>query len=209
MCRSAMRRSAWVVLLLVAGGVARGTPPVEEEPPDAQARAVAALPNAQILALAPEPAHAIVGLSRAIEGSAQDIQGAMRDLHAKVIGQEIHIELSADVLFDFDKADIRPDAEAQLAKAALIIRGESGATVRAEGHTDSKGTHDYNLKLSEQRARAVVAWFQAHADLAATHFEARGFAETRPVAPNTKPDGADDPDGRRKNRRVEIVVKRQ
>ena len=198
-----------MVLLFVAGiGAASGAPTVQEEPPNAQARAVAALPNAEILMLAPEPALAIVGLSSAIEGGAQDIQGAMQDLHATVIGQEIHIELSADVLFDFDKANIRPDAEAQLAKAAVIIRGEPGAIVRVEGHTDSKGAHDYNVKLSEQRARAVIAWFQAHAERTTTRFEARGFAETRPVAPNTRPDGTDDAEGRRKNRRVEIIVKK-
>jgi outer membrane protein OmpA-like peptidoglycan-associated protein len=77
--------------------------------------------------------------------------------------------------------------------------------VLIEGHTDGKGNDQYNQKLSERRADAVRRWLAEHGIAAAmtTH----GWGKTRPVAPNTKPNGADDPDGRQKNRRVEITVK--
>jgi len=141
-----------------------------------------------------------------IAGGAKDLASAMTDLHAKVVGQEIHIELPADVLFDFDKADIRPDAAAALAKAAVILRAHPGGHVRVEGHTDNKGTHALNLALSQRRAQAVVAWLREREGLGQVGFQIHGFAETRPVAPNARPDGSDNPAGRQQNRRVEIVV---
>jgi outer membrane protein OmpA-like peptidoglycan-associated protein len=202
-----------------ASGAAAVT--ADPEPADAQARAVAALAGARVLDLAPQPPQAIdgmggatgeevkpiAGMASSIEATAaKDLASAMADLHARTVGREIHIELSADVLFDFDKADIRPDAAAALAKAAVVIRAHPGARVRVEGHTDGKGTHAYNLKLSERRAQSVATWLKQREGLGATAFQAQGFGETRPVAPNAKPDGSDDPAGRQQNRRVEIVV---
>jgi outer membrane protein OmpA-like peptidoglycan-associated protein len=209
-----------------AAGSATATAAGEAEPPAAQPRAVAALAAARVVDLVPEPPKTIEGLGgstgagtsplagagggtggevKSIEGGAKDLESAMADLHAKTVGQEIHIELPADVLFDFDKADIRPDAATALAKAAIVIRAHPGR-VRVEGHTDSKGKRAYNLELSERRARAVVRWLEEREGLRGTSFQARGFAETRPVAPNTATDGSDNPAGRQQNRRVEIVV---
>jgi len=196
-------------------------PAADPEPPSAQARAVAALPRAQVISLAPAPPASLVlappttiaGLPggagaqpTSLVGGAKDLESAMADLHAKVVGQEIHIELSADVLFDFDQAAIRRDAAAALAKAAVILRAHPGSRVRVEGHTDNKGSHAYNLQLSQRRAQAVVTWLREREGLSGAAFAVQGFAETRPVAPNAKPDGSDNPPGRQRNRRVEIVV---
>jgi outer membrane protein OmpA-like peptidoglycan-associated protein len=200
----------------------------DPEPPNAQPRAVGALAGSRVVELAPEPPKTIDGMggaaggeTRSLEGlssgvgaearsieaaGAKDLASAMADLHAHTVGQEIHIELSADVLFDFDKADIRPDAATALGKAAVVIRAHPDARVRVEGHTDGKGTHAYNLRLSERRAQAVVRWLQQREGLGSTAFQALGFGETRPIAPNTRPDGSDDPSGRQQNRRVEIVI---
>ncbi len=78
-------------------------------------------------------------------------------------------------------------------------------TVRIEGHTDSKGAPAYNQKLSEQRAASVKNWLVEHGGLKKVGFQTKGFGASNPAAPNTKPDGSDDPEGRQKNRRVEIV----
>ena len=80
--------------------------------------------------------------------------------------------------------------------------------MRIEGHTDGKGSPPYNQKLSVRRADAVKTWLLRQADLKKIHFVTAGFGATRPVAPNTKPDGSDDPDGRQKNRRVELIIKK-
>jgi outer membrane protein OmpA-like peptidoglycan-associated protein len=82
----------------------------------------------------------------------------------------------------------------------------SPATI--DGHTDGKGQADYNQKLSERRAKSVMEWLAKQGGVPASQMAARGFGMAKPIAPNTKKDGSDDPDGRQKNRRVEIRVKK-
>jgi outer membrane protein OmpA-like peptidoglycan-associated protein len=119
------------------------------------------------------------------------------------------IELPADILFDFDKADIRLGAEPVLRQAADLLRQRASGQVRIEGHTDAKGTPTYNQKLSERRAAAVEQWLVKHEGLADVRFLVVGYGAQRSVAPNMRPDGSDNPEGRQKNRRVEIVFARQ
>ncbi len=138
----------------------------------------------------------------------EDIGGKVQDLQVKESDTEIRIELAADVLFDFDKADILPKAQEALKQAASIIREKGKGTVRIEGHTDGKGADAYNQKLSERRAAAVKTWFNDKEGIRNVQLSTAGFGAKRPKVPNNKPDGSDDPDGRQKNRRVEIVVKK-
>lgn len=145
------------------------------------------------------------GAGAAVKAQVQDLQGALKDLGAKVTGREIKINLSADVLFDFDKANLRPEAGPALEKVVAVLQAYPKAAALIEGHTDGKGNDRYNQKLSEQRADSVRRWLAEHG--IATAMTTRGWGKTRPVAPNTKPNGADDPEGRQKNRRVEITVK--
>jgi OOP family OmpA-OmpF porin len=112
------------------------------------------------------------------------------------------IRISAEVLFDFDKANLRPEAGPVLASVAKALTGTKG-TVTVNGHTDSKGADDYNLDLSQRRAQSVLAALQA--DGLTAPLAARGLGETQPVAPNTLK-GKDNPAGRQLNRRVEILV---
>ena len=141
-----------------------------------------------------------------LSGNPVEVGGKVQDLEIKETGTEVRIDLNADVLFDFDKADILPKAEETLTKAAAIIKERAKGTVRVEGHTDSKGDDAYNMRLSDRRANAVRDWFRTKGGLANMQFATKGFGETQPIAPNAKPDGSDDPDGRQKNRRVEIIL---
>jgi len=138
-----------------------------------------------------------------------DLGGKPKDLQVKETKTEIRIELAADVLFDFDKATLRPAAHDALKQAAGIIRDNATGTVRVEGHTDAKGSDAYNQKLSERRAGAVRDWLVREEKLKKVRFDTRGFGAKRPVASNTRPDGTDDPEGRQKNRRVEIIIARR
>lgn len=140
-------------------------------------------------------------------GKPVEIGGAVQDLQVKEIGNEVRIDLNADVLFDFDKADILPKAEDTLSKAAGIVKQRAKGVVLIAGHTDSKGSDAYNQALSERRANSVRDWFRSKGGLGNTQFETKGFGAKQPVAPNQKPDGSDDPEGRQKNRRVEITIK--
>jgi outer membrane protein OmpA-like peptidoglycan-associated protein len=138
----------------------------------------------------------------------ESIGSVVQDLEVKETATEVRVDMAADVLFDFDKADLLPKADETLQKAADFIRDRAkGGAVRIEGHTDAKGNDAYNQKLSERRAASVKNWFVAHG-LNNMKFSTEGFGAKKPVAPNTKPDGSDDPDGRQKNRRVELVIRK-
>ncbi len=143
-----------------------------------------------------------------IVGIARGLEGTLKDLGAKVTAKEILIELDADVLFDFDKHDVKPAAVDTLTKVADVLKQTGKAPATIEGHTDGKGSSEYNQKLSDRRAKSVEDWLVKQGGVERARLTSKGFGMTRPVAPNTKPDGSDDPEGRRKNRRVEIRVKK-
>jgi outer membrane protein OmpA-like peptidoglycan-associated protein len=145
----------------------------------------------------------IVGLASEVKGISLGIPGS----HVTVTPQEIRIELAADILFDFDKAELKPQAQQALKQVAQVIRDRAKSTVMIEGYTDAKGSDRYNQKLSERRAQTVRKWLIERKGLGAVRMTARGYGKNKPVAPNTKPDGSDDPEGRQKNRRVEIVIR--
>jgi outer membrane protein OmpA-like peptidoglycan-associated protein len=114
-------------------------------------------------------------------------------------------QVVADALFEFDKATLNPDAEETLKALVPLLAKAGNHPATVEGHTDSKGADDYNQTLSEKRARTVKDWLVARGALAGPT-AVQGWGERRPVAPNAKPDGSDDPVGRQKNRRVEVVL---
>jgi outer membrane protein OmpA-like peptidoglycan-associated protein len=117
---------------------------------------------------------------------------------------EQRLSVVGDALFDFDKSHLRPEAEETLKAAGPEIAKLGGKPTRIEGHTDAKGSDAYNQRLSEARATTVRAWL-AGQGLVPAGTPIKGFGKTKPIAPNATPDGRDDPDGRQKNRRVEVV----
>lgn len=192
------------VTLALAGGVAAQAPPSNPDAPELHALAKEALARAQKFEIKGEVLE-IKGVNLGVTGKAQDISGLLRDLNAEVRGREVRIALSADVLFDFDKADLKPEAKPSLDKVVAVLKSYPKAAATIEGHTDSKGDDNYNQKLSERRAESVRKWLTANG--ASLRMSTRGWGEKKPIAPNAKPDGRDDPEGRQKNRRVEITVK--
>jgi outer membrane protein OmpA-like peptidoglycan-associated protein len=105
----------------------------------------------------------------------------------------------SDVHFDTAKYSLLPGAREKLAKVAGIILAHPGLKIEIEGHTDSVGSDEYNQRLSEQRAESVRSYLTGQG-LTGVIIASRGFGESRPVASN------DTPEGRRANRRVELVV---
>ncbi len=175
-----------------------------------------------LLFLSPYPACAETGSTpaanmgsstRSLKFSTLDLDFKIEDLGSKVQSleiketpTEIRIELAADVLFDFDKATLLPKAQEALKQAEAVIRDKAKGTVRIDGYTDAKGSAAYNQKLSDKRAKAVRDWFVRQGGLTGVRFATQGFGARNPVAPNTHPDGSDNPEGRQKNRRVEITL---
>jgi outer membrane protein OmpA-like peptidoglycan-associated protein len=186
-----MRIAVMFSLLLIAGGAAASTPaytdPWSPEAEAAAEAAVARLGSQRALALQPT-VLTIVGIQQGIAGIQQGIAGtqqgvvasvsqlhqAMTALNAAESDLEIRVNLPADVLFDFDKADIRPDAAKSLAFLATIIRANPKGRTRLEGHTDAVGNGQYNQALSERRAASVKTWLVTKEGLDAAKLVTKG-----------------------------------
>jgi outer membrane protein OmpA-like peptidoglycan-associated protein len=194
-----LRGGLAILLLAFATGATVADKYADPDAAATQAAARAALGNAKTLD--------IVGTTLDIVGVTRGIESALKDLGAKVTDQEIRIELAADVLFDFDKHDLRPEAFPSLEKVAEVLRSRAGSPVTIEGHTDGKGSDAYNQPLSEKRAQAVREWLVKNGGASGARITTKGWGKSKPIVPNTRPDGSDDPEGRKKNRRVEITVR--
>jgi len=142
-------------------------------------------------------------------GSAKRVEGGAVKIDVHETAEAIVIALGADVLFDFDRADLKPEAEAALRKVAGIVARFPHGSVLIEGYTDNIGGERYNQELSERRAGAVKGWLATQGGVDETRIATRGWGKASPVAPNTHPDGSDNPEGRAKNRRVEITVSKR
>ncbi|MFS4439266.1 OmpA family protein [Paracoccaceae bacterium GXU_MW_L88] len=117
------------------------------------------------------------------------------------------LSVTSDVLFAFDSAELSETAQTTLSDIAALLKANPGPAVNVVGHTDSKGEDAYNQTLSEERAASVMAFLQEN-DVAAERLSASGRGEAEPVAPN-EVDGADNPEGRAQNRRVEFILPKE
>jgi outer membrane protein OmpA-like peptidoglycan-associated protein len=142
-------------------------------------------------------AGAIIGnyMDRQAEEMERDLEGAKIDR----IGEGIKITFQSGLLFDVDKADLRPEARQNLEKLAGILNKYEDTNILIEGHTDSTGPEDYNIDLSRRRAQSV-SHHLATLNVATSRFSVIGYGEMQPVATN------DTPDGRQLNRRVELAI---
>lgn len=154
-----------------------------------------------------------------LKGLPSDASGGISDLNAQVDGlaarhdalsvrqdkNAVTVAMLGDVLFDFDKTAIRPAAEPTLRDIASLIKSSSAGTVTIEGHTDAKGSASYNKDLSLRRAQAVAQWLASHG-VDKSRLAVKGLGNTQPVQSNRLANGADNPQGRAQNRRVEFVL---
>ena len=182
---------------------------VDPEPPGAQALAESVLrdPGNQNKTMSMRMSiTTITGQTTAIAGSATSlaakstsVEDRLTRLGAVVTETEITIRLPGSILFDFDSADLRADAERTLEELAQVLIAYAPRPARVEGHTDSIASDAYNQGLSERRAASVVKWLAAHA-VAAGRLQSAGLGESNPVAENATAAG------RQQNRRVEVII---
>lgn len=129
------------------------------------------------------------------------------DLGAVRTAEGTAVNLSGDVLFDFDQDRLRPDAQRSLAELSVLITRAQPHELRIVGYTDSVGAPQYNLDLSDRRARNVERWLLQEGQVRVAALDVEGQGAADPVAPNALPDGQDNPTGRQQNRRVEVLLR--
>ncbi len=118
------------------------------------------------------------------------------------IGQVFRLN---NVFFDFDKYNLRPESYVELDRVVKFLNEYPNVEIEMSAHTDSKGADDYNMTLSDNRARSVMEYILSKG-IAASKIISKGYGETKPVAANANDDGTDNPDGRQLNRRVEFKI---
>jgi outer membrane protein OmpA-like peptidoglycan-associated protein len=147
---------------------------------------------------------AIGGAAGAIIGNYMDKQAEemKRDLEGATIervGEGIKITFSSGILFDVNKAELRGEAKANIEKLAVILNKYPDTKIVVEGHTDSDGSEEYNLKLSQLRAQSVANQMSS-VQVDPTRFTIMGYGESQPAADNSTSEG------KQANRRVEIAI---
>ncbi len=110
-----------------------------------------------------------------------------------------------NVYFDFDKWFLRPESFVELDRVVKMLDENPAIEIEMSAHTDSKGADQYNMTLSDNRARSVMEYIISKG-IAASRIISKGYGETKPVAVNTNADGTDNPEGRQLNRRVEFTI---
>jgi len=111
-----------------------------------------------------------------------------------------------DVLFEFNSARLTAEARDKVGHIASVLKDRGkDRRVSVEGHADAIGSEAYNLALSEHRAESVAQEL-SYDGVREARLTTKGYGKKYPVAPNTNPNGSDNPAGRTKNRRVEVVI---
>ncbi|MDR6342119.1 outer membrane protein OmpA-like peptidoglycan-associated protein/tetratricopeptide (TPR) repeat protein [Filimonas zeae] len=118
------------------------------------------------------------------------------------VGQAVVLK---DIYYDFDKATLRPESYPVLDTLASVMRRFPNMELEMSSHTDGKGAVKYNLKLSDARAKSCVEYLQ-RVGIEMSRLRYKGYGKCCPIAPNTLPNGKDNPDGRALNRRTEVKV---
>ena len=124
-------------------------------------------------------------------------------------GMGLRIRVPSDILFDFDKSGLKPDSLKilnQVLWSISEVANSNGFMLSVEGHTDGIGDAAYNRQLSLRRAWSVANWLRMHKAVPDRNLKVVGYGLTKPLLPNRKPNGSDDPAARAKNRRVEVFL---
>ena len=140
---------------------------------------------------------AVIG--RKMDKQAEEIEKNVPGAKVERVGEGIVVDFSEKILFAYDKSDLNPSSESNLNKLVTILNEYPDTNIEVQGHTDSNGSDDYNMGLSERRAREVSA-FLRRKGIAASRLNTKGYGESAPVADNTSDDG------RAQNRRVTFLI---
>lgn len=142
-------------------------------------------------------AGAIIG--RDMDKQAEQIKNDIPGAKVERVDEGIKVEFNEKILFAFSKSDLGDSAKQNLDKLVAILNKYPNTNIEIQGHTDSRGTDEYNMGLSLRRANAVRDYLLSQG-IAGTRMTTRGFGESAPAYSN------DTPEGMAQNRRVEFLI---
>lgn len=140
---------------------------------------------------------AVIG--RQMDKQAKEIENEVPGAKVERVGEGIVVDFEEKILFAYDKSDLSASSEGSLQKLVAVLKEYPDTNIEVQGHTDSKGSDQYNQGLSERRARAVSAYLR-NAGVSDSRLTTKGYGETAPLASN------DSDDGRSQNRRVTFLI---
>ncbi len=140
---------------------------------------------------------AVIG--RKMDKQAEEMQKVLGDAEVRRVGEGIVIEFKDKVLFGYDRADLGAPAKTNLSKLSAILQKYPDTNIEVLGHTDNKGSDEYNQGLSERRAAATAAHLRSEG-IVSSRISTRGMGESDPKV------GNDTETNRSENRRVEFVI---
>ncbi|MEF8816648.1 MAG: OmpA family protein [Salinibacter sp.] len=147
---------------------------------------------------------AVGGAAGAIIGSrmdtkAEELDEELDNADVERVGEGIKVTFDSGILFDFDSADLRGEARQNLSEFAESMQEFEETNILVVGHTDAKGSEEYNQKLSDRRAESATSHL-VERGVAPGRLTSVGRGETEPVASN------ETEEGRQQNRRVEVAI---
>lgn len=134
-----------------------------------------------------------------MDKQAEELRNDLEGAEVERIGEGIKITFDSGILFGFDSSKLTPTSRENIGDLAATLNKYNDTDILIQGHTDSKGTEEYNQELSKERA-ASVANYLTGLNVVRTRITTVGYGETMPVADNSTEEG------RRLNRRVEIAI---
>lgn len=140
---------------------------------------------------------AVIG--RKMDKQAEELKKQVPDAKVERVGEGIVVEFSSNVLFGFNKADVSVESSQTLDKLIKVLNQYPDTDLEIQGHTDNKGTAEYNQGLSERRAGSVSSYLRSHG-ITSSRITTKGFGLNSPKYSN------ETEDGRAGNRRVEFLI---
>jgi len=134
-----------------------------------------------------------------MDNQAEEMKKDIAGAKIERVGQGIKITFDSGLLFDVNKATLKPASQENLTNLAKILNKYEDTNILLEGHTDSDGSEEYNLQLSRSRANSVANYLQS-SNVDPTRFTIMGYGEQQPVASN------ETVEGKQQNRRVEVAI---
>ena len=138
-------------------------------------------------------------IGRYMDKQAEEIERDIAGARVERIGEGIKITFDSGILFDVNQADLKYDSQTELAQLSTILNKYADTNIMLAGHTDSTGSAEYNMGLSQRRARTVADYLVAQ-NVDPIRLDVQGFGKDEPIASN------DTAAGRALNRRVEVAI---